>query len=143
MNFGQVWLQDQSMHSDDMMYGFRLVVVQHVFCIKPNCFNIVVSPLTILSSFRFTVLASKEKAIPPMAAGDILRISGLRIEETSSGFDGRVYRYCVLQLGHVVICKSNKKLYFLQFQECHICYRGTRRPNSAAANRCWQFLVLG
>ena len=52
-------------------------------------------------------MASKEKAIPPMAAGDILRISGLRIEETSSGFDGRVYRYCVLQLGHVVICKSN------------------------------------
>ena len=57
-------------------------------------------------------MASKEKAIPPMAAGDILRISGLRIEETSSGFDGRVYRYCVLQLGHVVICKSNKKVIF-------------------------------
>ena len=39
------------------------------------------------------ILASEEGTIPSIESGDVLRISNMRIEKTSSGYDGRVYRY--------------------------------------------------
>ena len=86
----QVWLQDQSIHSDDMKDGFRLLIEQHVMHLQPiKQFSL---------HIRFSILASEEKAIPAMKSGDVLRINCLRIEKTSSVYDGRVYRYTVLLL---------------------------------------------